>query len=83
MTVTATSRTEDRLGKARRILAMGWVTVVACDDLDAIALVRGDHGEYRVEWHHGAWSCSCPAFGECSHELAVRLCTTLTPPGGE
>lgn len=67
-------------GKARRILAMGWVTIISCDDQHARALVRGEHGDYEATFDHGGWSCTCPAFGPvCSHIYAVRLVTTGRP----
>jgi uncharacterized Zn finger protein len=64
-------------GKARRLLALGAVTVVMASVDRTVAHVRGDSGVYDVEWDRDrGWSCTCPNFGDCSHRRAVRLCTT-------
>lgn len=78
--MTTTTETVD--GKARRLLARGAVMVVSCADTHASAHVRGDHGIRDVNFVHGGWSCTCPAFGDCSH-IAVRLCTTQRPVAEE
>ncbi len=40
-------------------------------------LVRGDHGEYRVE----SGGCNCPSYSRCSHEVAVEYFGgTIEPP---
>jgi hypothetical protein len=44
-------------GKARRLLAVGAVTIVECDDGSALAYVRGDSANYTVTYEHGSWSC--------------------------
>ena len=62
--------------KARRLLADGCVMVIAADEAHTVARVRGDSGIHDVNFHRGKWSCTCPAFGECSHRIAVRLVTT-------
>lgn len=62
--------------KARRLLAEGRVVVTAVDGRRVRAAVRGDSGTCHVVEHGaGWWSCDCPAFGACSHRLAVQLVT--------
>jgi uncharacterized Zn finger protein len=76
MTTVATESVDQKAG---RLLASGAVTVLVCDDSFTIAHVCGDHGVHEVNWRYGAWSCTCPAFGDCSHRRAVRLVTVVTP----
>ena len=62
-------------GKARRLLAEGAVHVHTADENRVTARVRGASGVYDVTWLGGRWSCTCAAYGRCSHVKAVRLCT--------
>jgi uncharacterized Zn finger protein len=47
-----------------------------------VAECRGDSGEiYRLSYDHlGRWCCGCPAKGECSHLVALKLVTVRTAP---
>jgi uncharacterized Zn finger protein len=71
---------EDVTEKARRLLATDCVLVMSADESRVVARVRGDSGIHDVEWDHGTWSCTCPAWGRCSHQRAVALCT-MNPVG--
>jgi uncharacterized Zn finger protein len=59
--------------KAHRLLLAGHVAVKSADAHLVLASVRGDSGPiYDVRWSHlQGWSCTCPAYGRCSHEDAV------------
>lgn len=69
MSVTLSDPTVE---KAVRLLADGAVTVQHRD----VAFVAGDSGEWVVARTPGGnWLCSCPAYGLCSHLVAVSLVT--------
>ena len=63
--------------KADRLLAEGRVVVTDVTKRHVDALVRGDSGVYRVVYGSGSWSCSCPAWGGCSHVMAVQSVTSV------
>jgi hypothetical protein len=56
--------------KADRLLVTGAVSILEVGAGHALAQVVGDHDTYTVEHGH-RWRCDCPAFGPCSHALAV------------
>jgi hypothetical protein len=64
------------IDKAQRLSASGRVLWLAWD----VARVIGDHDAYLVR-HLRAdlWLCTCPAFGTCSHILAVAIATDTQP----
>lgn len=64
---------EDAATKARRIVAEGRLIVQAAGPGYASATVRGDGDVHLVAYARGGWSCSCPARGRCSHEIALGL----------
>jgi hypothetical protein len=62
--------------KANRLRADAQMQVVWATDQLIQAKVRGDHGIYDVRWDRlQGWSCSCLAFGRCSHTEAVSSVT--------
>lgn len=69
--------------KAGRLLRTGRVTVLAVDLDQVLADVDGDSGRYQVAWRSdtGRWTCTCPARGDCSHVLAVKLITRVAGAG--
>jgi uncharacterized Zn finger protein len=66
--------------KARALLADGHVQILSADESHVAARVRGSTGIYDTAWYFGQWTCTCAAYGRCSHELAVEL-VTLRPVG--
>jgi hypothetical protein len=56
--------------KAERLLLDGAVSIYA-----PMAMVRGDHGHYRVIKTGGGWRCTCPARKKCAHIEAVERVT--------
>jgi hypothetical protein len=59
----------------------GRVTVTRLEGAHVDAVVRGDHGVYRLEHRDGRWTCACPfPFDLCSHLMAVQSVTA--PAGG-
>jgi uncharacterized Zn finger protein len=67
--------------KARRLLTEGRVDVCYRQGRDLRAVVRGDSGEeYEVGHIAGEWYCGCPAFGRCSHVMAVQLIAVVVRP---
>jgi uncharacterized Zn finger protein len=72
---------ENAASKGRRLLVEGRLQVRLAGPAGIQALCRGDSGEtYRVEYERGGWSCNCPAFGRCSHLIALQL-VTVRPNG--
>jgi len=63
--------------KADRLLAEGRVIVTEVTKRHIDAVVRGDSGVRRVVYGGGQWRCSCPAWGGCSHVMAVQLVTSV------
>ena len=61
---------EDRFAKADRLLVTGAVSILEVGPGHVLAEVVGDHGTYVVE-HEGRWRCDCPAYGPCSHAIAI------------
>lgn len=61
--------------KAKRYLAEGRVTVLMVNDRRVVASVKGDGAMWRVAWHFGTWTCTCPNSTTCCHLRAVRLIT--------
>jgi hypothetical protein len=67
--------------KATRLLLARRVILWRVGPKRIDASVHGDSGTYRVLWHTGAWSCSCPAYApKCAHITAVGF-VALPPPG--
>lgn len=62
--------------KARRYLTDGRVSILRAAPGHVRALVRGDGAFYECGYRDGRWFCACRArTDQCSHLLAVRLCT--------
>ena len=60
--------------KAHRLYAEGRVQLVeAGTDGTRRYQVRGTSALYLVRWHPDGLTCTCPARGRCSHELAAIL----------
>jgi uncharacterized Zn finger protein len=60
--------------KGRRLLTEGRLIVHRADQRVIAATCRGDGGEvYRLGYEPGGWACECPAFGRCSHLVALLL----------
>jgi SWIM zinc finger len=68
------SRENARL-KGSRLLAEHRMMVHRVDAGRIEAERRGTGAVYRLGWAHGAWSCSCPARGRCSHLWALLSVT--------
>jgi uncharacterized Zn finger protein len=67
---------EDAATKGRRLLTEARLTVEHIDARTIMASCRGDSGAiYHVRYNGAAWACSCPAFGRCSHLIALQLVT--------
>jgi hypothetical protein len=61
--------------KAHRLLASGQLTVTRVDGHRVSATCAGDTGRYTLSFERGEWSCSCPAYRDCSHLEALKLVT--------
>ena len=63
--------------KAVRLLAERRLRVELVEPGDGRirATCRGDAATYDLGWdpERGRWACTCPAFGGCSHLLALML----------
>ena len=68
---------EDAALKAHRLLLAGKVRVVHAVGRDVRVVVEGDHDTYVVEHTTGGWTCPCPSWRTCSHQIAPR---TVTAP---
>lgn len=70
--------TETLTNKATRLLTKGRVQVIWATDQAISARARGDSGGiWDIHWSRLlGWSCTCPAYGECSHVRAVANVTT-------
>jgi len=67
--------------KATRLRCDGRLQVLFATDQLVQARVRGDHGVYDTRWSRlQGWSCTCPAYGRCSHQEAVAS-VTMRPVG--
>jgi uncharacterized Zn finger protein len=60
--------------KAHRYLVAGRLIVTHVGDDRIRAKCRGGD-TYRVGFDAGQWWCTCPARGDCSHLVALRLVT--------
>lgn len=70
---------ESAEAKARRYLSEGRVVVQLVGPAGVLARVRGQGTEHRVSLTSAGWHCTCPAFRDCSHLLAVGLVTAPAP----
>jgi len=62
--------------KADRLRSEARVQIKWATDQLVQAAVRGDSGVWDCRWTRlQGWSCSCPAYGRCSHVLAVASVT--------
>ena len=62
--------------KANRLLGNRAVQIKFCTEGVISAAVRGDSGIHEIRWtRNQGWDCSCPAYGRCSHVLAVASVT--------
>ena len=60
--------------KGRRLLTEGRLEIRAVTDRHLTARCRGDSGEiYTLAGNAHGFTCSCPAVGRCSHQVALRL----------
>ena len=73
---------EDVRSKGLRYLAESRLTIRDVGPGDIRATCKGDGAVYQVGWDRGrGWSCTCPAFTRCAHEVALGLVTgTMTGP---
>jgi uncharacterized Zn finger protein len=72
---------ENAAVKARRLLSEGRVDVRYRQGRDLKAVVRGDSGEeYETGYVAGQSYCGCPAFGRCSHFMALQLIAVMVRP---
>jgi hypothetical protein len=69
-----------RADKAIRLLTERRLCLLRHDQDVTVAVVLGDHGIHTVERTPRGWGCSCAAWGDCSHVLAVRSVTVAGPP---
>ena len=72
------SAREDAATKSLRLLVAGRLNITrrVADEIEAE--VRGDSGEmYSVGHRLGAWWCSCPASGRCSHLISLQRVVVL------
>lgn len=67
--------------KGRRYLLEGRLLVTFVDPRRVRARCRGSGSVHRLGYDRGAWYCSCPARGVCSHLVALQLVTA--PEEGE
>lgn len=77
---SARKRRESTWDKALRLLTEGKVQVVFVSEGRYLirATVEGDSGSYVVDYgmtREHRWTCSCPAYGDCSHLRAVQRVT--------
>jgi uncharacterized Zn finger protein len=72
---------ENADAKAVRLLTCGRLTVEWLDTVTIRAICRGDSGEvYALGYSPDrGWWCDCPAFGRCSHLLALMRVVVLAP----
>lgn len=64
---------ESAESKARRLLIEARVTVEAAGPGYVAATARGDGDVHVCGYARGRWHCTCPAYGRCSHTLALGL----------
>jgi hypothetical protein len=76
----AVERLNPRLAGARALVAADAVRVEKPLGEDVVALVTSGDNAYRVRWHEGRRSCTCPWYakyqgtrGACKHVLAVEV----------
>jgi hypothetical protein len=65
--------------KGRRYVIEGRLVVEHVGSGEVRARCRGDGAIYRLGYRNGRWACSCPALGNCSHLVALRL--VVAPEG--
>ena len=74
---------ENAHDKGRRYLTEGRLEIRAVTDRHISARCKGESGEiYTLAADSGGWSCSCPAVGRCSHQVALRLVVLQPLPMG-
>ena len=73
---------ENAEAKAVRLLTCGRLTVEWLDATTIRGTCRGDSGEvYRVGYEPDTgWTCDCPAFGRCSHLIALQRVALVPSP---
>jgi len=74
---------ENASAKAARLLTSGRVRVVTASLREAVVIVAGRAGRYRVDVKNGVARCRCAAAtfgGNCSHKVAALLVTLAALP---
>ena len=68
--------------RGRRLVAEGRLVIRRVNDVEILALCRGDSGEMHELGYHpsGGWWCDCEARTQCGHLYALQL-TTIAPGG--
>lgn len=83
------SASESAAEKAGRLLLAGRVSILEVGPRLVRAKVRGETRTWECGYRPGGWWCTFPAFGRCSHLLALRrvvpapLTVRSGPPAAE
>jgi hypothetical protein len=73
---------ENARDRGRRLVAEGRLILRRVDEVEILAVCRGDSGELHELGYHpsGGWWCSCMARTQCAHLVSLQLVTVA--PGG-
>ena len=72
---------EDARERGRRLVAEGRLVIRRVDEVEIVAVCRGDSGEiHRLGYRDARWWCECPAKTQCGHLVALQL--VCVAPGG-
>lgn len=73
---------ESARDRGRRLVAEARLILRRVDDVEILALCRGDSGRMHELGYHpsGGWWCDCEARTTCGHLVALQLVTIA--PGG-
>jgi hypothetical protein len=73
---------EDARARGRRLVSEGRLVLRRVDDVEILAVCRGDSGQVHELGYHpdGGWWCDCEARTQCGHLYALQLVTVA--PGG-
>jgi uncharacterized Zn finger protein len=69
---------ENAEAKGRRYLTEGRLLMLSAGERIE-ARCRGNGEFYRLGYERGAWYCTCPAVGKCSHLVALQLVVMVSP----
>jgi hypothetical protein len=73
---------ENARDRGRRLVSEARLVIRRVNDVEILAVCRGDSGElHELDYHpNGGWWCDCEARTQCGHLYALQLVTIA--PGG-